>query len=113
MSLLRHGEIFRSDGPYHLLPRGKGQAVGLSLAFFKVGEACGGLAPTHRLDESPAGYSSAGRAPAEPASASPAGRHSAMKESCRSIDFSANVNSGLTGCLTFGVHPKRLRARSN
>ena len=52
MSFLRHREIFRSDGQ----------------ARSGVDAAPG----AHRLDESPAGYSSAGCSPAEPASASPA-----------------------------------------
>ncbi len=52
MSFLRHKEIFRSGGG-----------------------SWSGAAPAtgaHRLDESPAGYSSAGCSPAAPASASPA-----------------------------------------
>jgi transposase InsO family protein len=53
MSFFRHAEIYRSD---------------------RASEGRTGLAasPDHRLDESPAGYSSAGCSPAEPASASPA-----------------------------------------
>jgi len=31
--------------------------------------------------------------------------HFAMKESCRSRDFHRTANSGLTGCLSGGVHP--------
>jgi putative transposase len=49
MSFFRHGEIYRSEG-----------------------EPESG-SPDHRLDESPADYSSASCSPAEPASASPAG----------------------------------------
>jgi hypothetical protein len=112
MSFLRHEEIFRSDDPSPS-SLGDGQAVGLSVAFFKVSEACGGLAPTHRLDESPAGYSLAGCAPAEPASASPAVHDSAIKEFCRSTDFQRTANSGLTGCLTFGSTPGEAVARAS
>jgi len=53
MSFFRHKEIFRSD-------------VGVN------GEPTEASSPAHRLDESPAGYSSAGWSPPEPASASPA-----------------------------------------
>jgi transposase InsO family protein len=55
MSFFRHQEIFRSDRRF--LKNGKPAETG---------------SPAHRLDESPAGYSSAGCSPAEPASASPA-----------------------------------------
>jgi transposase InsO family protein len=55
MSFFRHTEIYRSDG--RRWKRRKPTAVGF---------------PSHRLDESPAGYSLAGCSPAEPASASPA-----------------------------------------
>src|SRR5262252_4324268 len=55
MSFFRHAEIYRSDA--RRWKRRKPTAVG---------------SPAHRLDESPAGYSSAGCSPAEPASASPA-----------------------------------------
>jgi hypothetical protein len=55
MSFFRHREIFRSDR--NVSKNGKPAETG---------------SPTHRLDESPAGYSSAGCSPAEPASASPA-----------------------------------------
>ena len=54
MSFFRHEEIYRSDGQF--LIDGKPTEAG---------------SPDHRLDESPAGYSSAGCSPAEPASASP------------------------------------------
>jgi putative transposase len=54
MSFLRHGEVFRSDGE----PDSTGAQVETH-------------APAHRLDETPAGYSSAGWSPPEPASASP------------------------------------------
>ena len=59
MSFFRHEEIYRSD-------------VG-SLSNGKPTEAG---SPDHRLDESPAGYSSAGWSPPEPASASPTEDHS-------------------------------------
>ena len=55
MSFFRHEEIYQSD-------------VGI----LKNGESAEANPPAHRLDESPAGYSSAGCPPAEPASASPA-----------------------------------------
>jgi hypothetical protein len=58
MSFFRHEEIFQSDG---------GSTV--------QGEPAETGPPDHRLDESPAGYSSAGCSPAEPASASPAEDH--------------------------------------
>ena len=54
MSFFRHEEIYRSDGQF--LIDGKPTEAGY---------------PDHRLDESPAGYSSAGWSPPEPASASP------------------------------------------
>ena len=56
MSFFRHKEIFRSD-------------VGFGI----TGEPTEAGSPDHRLDESPAGYSSAGWSPPEPTSASPAG----------------------------------------
>ena len=55
MSFFRHAEIYRSD--VRRWKRRKPTGVGF---------------PDHRLDESPAGYSSAGCSPAEPASASSA-----------------------------------------
>jgi len=55
MSFFRHAEIYRSD-------RWQGRSRKPTGAGF----------PDHRLDESPAGYSSAGCSPASPASASPA-----------------------------------------
>jgi putative transposase len=58
MSFFRHPEIFRSD--VCLLNEGKPIETG---------------SPDHRLDESPAGYSSAGWSPPEPTSASPAEDH--------------------------------------
>jgi hypothetical protein len=54
MSFFRHEEIYRSD--MGSLLNGKPVETG---------------SPAHRLDESPAGYSSAGWSPPEPASASP------------------------------------------
>jgi transposase InsO family protein len=58
MSFFRHEEIYRSD-------------VGSKTK----GEPAETRSPDHRLDESPAGYSSAGCSPAEPASASPTEDH--------------------------------------
>ena len=63
MSFFRHAEIYRSDGRTRLA--GKPAETG---------------SPAHRLDESPAGYSSAGWSPPEPASASPAGNDSEGRE---------------------------------
>ncbi|HVX67543.1 MAG TPA: IS3 family transposase [Terriglobales bacterium] len=59
LSFFRHGEIFRSDVGSN--EEGKPEKTGSS---------------DHRLDESPAGYSSAGWSPPEPASASPTEDHS-------------------------------------
>jgi transposase InsO family protein len=64
MSFFRHPEIYRSDGKRRRKRK-------LAEASF----------PDHRLDESPAGYSSAGCSPALPASASPAGPDIKEKES--------------------------------
>ena len=58
MSFFRHGEIYQSD-------------VGGNSS----GERPKSRPPTHRSDESPAGYSLASCSPAELASASPAERH--------------------------------------
>ena len=80
MSFQRHKEIFPSDG-------GAGFAAN---------------APTHRLDEFPAGYSSAGCSPAEPASASPAGHQYVLMSSCRSRDFHRTANCVLTVCVSQG-----------
>jgi len=63
MSFFRHEEIFRSD---------------VSSGLNREPAAAG--SPDHRLDESPAGYSSAGWSPPEPASALPAGDHSGGEE---------------------------------
>jgi transposase InsO family protein len=62
MSFFRHEEIFRSD-----------------VDFCDSGEAAETTSPAHRLDESPAGYSSAAWSPPEPASASPTEGHSGGK----------------------------------
>ena len=58
LSFFRHEEIFRSD-----------------VVSKTEGEPAETGSPDHRLDESPAGYSSAGWSPPEPASASPAEDH--------------------------------------
>jgi len=63
MSFFRHKEIFRSDGGSLL-----------------SGEPTEADSPDHRLDESPAGYSSAGWSPPEPASALPTEDHSGGEE---------------------------------
>jgi transposase InsO family protein len=70
MSFFRHAEIYRSDaanqktqGGYRLPLVGPGP---------KLTRATEGAHVDHRLDESPAGYSSAGCSPAAPASAWPA-----------------------------------------
>ena len=87
MSFLRHREIFPSDG-----------SAGFAAS-----------APTHRLDEFPAGYSLAGCAPALPAAASPTPSEYALKSSCRSIVFHRTANSVLTVCLTPGGRPRTTR----
>src|SRR5581483_4678962 len=84
MSFLRHREIFPSDG-----------SAGFAAS-----------APTHRLDEFPAGYSLAGCAPALPAAASPTASEYALKSSCPSIVFHRTANSVLTVCLTPGGRPR-------
>lgn len=58
LSFFRHEEIFRSD-----------------VVSKTEGEPAETGSPDHRLDESPAGYSSAGWSPPEPASASPTEDH--------------------------------------
>jgi putative transposase len=63
MSFFRHKEIFRSDVDH-----------------LHSGEPTEADSPDHRLDESPAGYSSAGWSPPEPASASPTEDHSGGEE---------------------------------
>jgi len=63
MSFFRHGEIYQSD-------------VGSNSS----GERPKSRPPTHRSDESPAGYSSASCSPAELTSASPAERHPEREE---------------------------------
>jgi hypothetical protein len=82
MSFLRHREIYPSDGSVSVAAN----------------------APSHRLDEFPAGYSSAGWSPPEPASASPAGNQYAVKSSCRSRFLQRTANCVLTVCLTPGDH---------
>ena len=86
MSFLRHPEIYRPmwGSPW--------RSLGATTA----------AAPTHRLDEFPAGYSLAGCAPAEPASASPAGHQYAVQSSCRSRIFQRTANSVLTVCVSPG-----------
>jgi hypothetical protein len=59
MSFFRHEEIFRSD-----------------VSSSQSGEPTETGSPAHRLDESPAGYSSVGCTPALPTSALPTGDHS-------------------------------------
>jgi transposase InsO family protein len=63
LSFFRHREIFQSD-----------------VRLKTKGEPAKTDSPDHRLDESPAGYSSAGCSPAEPASASPAGNQCVKEE---------------------------------
>ena len=64
VSFSRHGEIYRSTKR----PRGRPRTVN--------GEPVSPNSPTHRIDESPVGYSLAGWSPPEPASASPTGAES-------------------------------------
>jgi hypothetical protein len=63
MSFFRHKEIFRSDVDH-----------------LHSGEPTEADSPAHRLDESPARYSSAGWSPPEPTSASPTADHSGREE---------------------------------
>ena len=70
MSFLRHEEIFPSDEGAVPVDR----------------------APTHRLDEFPAGYSLAGCAPAEPTSVSPDTVILMHKDDCVKIVFRDIVN---------------------
>src|SRR6476646_2548563 len=86
MSFLRHGEIYPSDGS----------------------ASPAGDAPTHRLDEFPAGFSLAVCSPAWPASASPTGSEYAIKLPCRSRTFHRTANSVLTVCVSSGG--KRINA---
>ena len=65
MSFFRQEEIYRSDGK----------------DLKTNGEPAETDSPAHRLDESPAGYSSAGCSPAEPASASPTEDYSVGEDS--------------------------------
>ncbi len=65
MSFFRHAEIYRP----------------MSVSSWRSLGAATAAAPTHRLDEFPAGYSLAGCSPAEPASASPVEDHSEGEES--------------------------------
>jgi len=65
MSFLRHGEIFPND----------------------QGAPPSGYALSHRLDESPVGYSLAGCSPALPASASPTEPQSALKQTTGRLIF--------------------------
>src|ERR1019366_8031798 len=80
MSFPRHGEIFPSDG----------------------GASPAANAPTHRLDEFPAGYSLAGWSPPEPASASPTVDEYAVIPSYRSRSFHRTANCVLTVCVSRG-----------
>ncbi len=86
MSFLRHPEIYR--------PMWSSQRLSLG--------ATTAAAPTHRLDEFPAGYSLAGCAPALPASASPADHQFAVQSFCRSSIFQRTANSVLTVCVKPG-----------
>jgi hypothetical protein len=52
-----------------------------------------------------------GCSPAEPVSASPTGDHSAMNTSSRSTQIQWAATSGLTGCLSPGVHRMSWRGR--
>src|SRR5579871_2141529 len=96
MSFLRHLEIYRPMWVF-LWP-----SLGATTA----------VAPTHRLDEFPAGYSSAGRSPAEPASASPAGYEYAVQSFCRSRIFQRTATSVLTVCVSSGGKRKLLPENS-
>jgi hypothetical protein len=80
MSFLRHPEIFPPM-------EAQTNAVG---------------APTHRLDEFPAGYSLTGCAPAEPVSASPTVTNYAVQSSCRARNLQRTANCVLTVCVSRG-----------
>jgi hypothetical protein len=80
MSLLRHREIYPSDG----------------------GAIAVDHAPAHRLDEFPAGYSLAGWSPPEPASASPAASEYPATSFYRSSVFQRTATSVLTICVSLG-----------
>jgi hypothetical protein len=86
MSFPRHREIYRPMWPF--CPRSLGATTA--------------AAPTHRLDEFPAGYSLAVCSPALPASASPAGNQYALQSFCRSRIFQRTANSVLTVCVSPG-----------
>ena len=86
MSFLRHPEIYRP----------------MWASLWRSLGATTAAAPTHRLDEFPAGYSLAGCSPAEPASASPAGHQYAVQSFCRSRIFQRTANSVLTVCVSPG-----------
>ena len=75
MSFFRHPEIFRSDVVVHRTKLGPGYRLPLVGPEAQSKDATEGTRPAHRLDESPAGYSSAGWSPPEPTSASPAEDH--------------------------------------
>jgi hypothetical protein len=90
MSFFRHPEIYRPMW-FSCWP-----SLGATTA----------AAPTHRLDEFPAGYSSASCSPAEPASASPAGHQYPVMSSCRSSSFHRTANCVLTICPSSGGHRK-------
>jgi hypothetical protein len=95
MSFPRHREIYRPMWPF--CPRSLGATTA--------------AAPTHRLDEFPAGYSLAVCSPALPASASPAGNQYALQSFCRSRIFQRTANSVLTVCVSPGGKRKMLRTR--
>jgi putative transposase len=75
MSFFRHPEIFRSDVVVDRTKLGPGYRLPLVGPEAQSKDATEGTRPAHRLDESPAGYSSAGWSPPEPTSASPAEDH--------------------------------------
>ena len=93
MSFPRHGEIYR-EARRGLRDEGR--------------RSCCADAPTHALDEFPAGYSSAGCAPAEPASASPAGNQLTMTGTPQPSFFQRTGTTSLANCLTSGVHSDEL-----
>src|SRR6202034_214832 len=86
MSFPRHREIYRP------MWSSSWQSLGTTTA----------AAPTHRLDEVPAGYSLASCAPAELPSASPAGNQYALQSFCRSRVFQRTANSVLNVCVSPG-----------
>ena len=102
MSFFRHPEIFRSDVVVQPTKLGPGYRLPLVGPEAQSKDATEGTRPAHRLDESPADYSSVGWSPPEPTSASPAEYDCAVTWSCRSRSFHRTANCVLTVCVSPG-----------